>query len=185
MSKHLLILALAAMVLFGNCGSEDDEPTNNEGTPTISLDDLSRGQGSIAVSGNESFNYDGIVVGANLRGTINDKTYNILRITVPSDEAGDNRSLSLTFYIPTALDQTVPPNGNITITSDDASLDETYASCFVIGENDTYNSLSTSVGTVTVSNSSTASNSFGAFFEVENLNSFDDNELDARGAFKF
>ena len=52
MSKHLLIIALAVMAFFSHCGSDDDEPTtdggNGSGT-TISLDNLSRGQGGAIV----------------------------------------------------------------------------------------------------------------------------------------
>lgn len=185
MSKHLLIMALAAMTFFSNCGSDDDEPGTDGGGNTISLGDLSRGQGGAIVSGNESFTIEGSVVGANLTATINGNSYNVNRVTIQTGQANDNRSVSLTFYIPTSLDQRIPPNGNITVGADDAALAQTYVSFFVVGEDDTYNSLSSTQGTVTVSNSSVTDNAFEVVFDVENLSSFDDTAVNVAGALKF
>ncbi|MEO1254754.1 MAG: hypothetical protein AAFY41_07710, partial [Bacteroidota bacterium] len=162
-----------------------DEDEDIDSGVEVSLDNLSKGKGTVVVSGSESINIlDETVVVANLPTTVNGKSYNVNRATVGGTAAGDP-TVSIYFYIPESLNQTTPPNGTFQITTESAALDDTYVSIFVIGETDTYNSNSMSTGTVTVTNSSPSTFSFDVVFDGRNITSFDDGSVEVRGAFKF
>ena len=187
MENVKLITLLLPLLLLFSCGTGDEEMDMNmeSDDATVSLDDISFVRGKFIATGDEDFTIEGIVVGSFVNVSIEGKEYNVNSVTISSSAAGDSRAIRLSFYIPVSLDQTIPPNGTFEIDAPSAALDETFVDVFLVGDNDTYNSFSTTTGTVIVSGSSVANNMFDVVFNIQNLTSFDDLSADATGALKF
>ena len=193
-TKKLIFRALSLLfcvsVLFFSvsCGSEENEGEMTPEAATITLADINRGEGAVNVSGDEQFSLttDGTLVASPLSATINGKDYEILRLSLTDQVGSENLSVSLSFYIPDALNRTSPPDGTYTATTEGAALDETYVEIFVIGADDSYNTFSLSTGTVTVLNTDSEEfpYKFDIEFDVQNLKSFDDLTVDVQGVIK-
>ncbi|MGB3183479.1 MAG: hypothetical protein WBB45_18970 [Cyclobacteriaceae bacterium] len=181
MKKINFLYLLFSLFILAACGdSEDVDPD----TPiTVSLADLSRGEGMAIVSGDESVTIDAGIVGANINKSVNGKSYFMNRVTIGDTGVGEPKTV-LYFYIPTSEGRTIPADGTYSVTTGAASLDQTYVAVDVFA-NDSYNSLDTTTGSVVISNASTANNSFDATFTVGNLRSFDDNVVEVSGAFRY
>ena len=184
MSKILKLMTILFMSFALVCCGDDEEEEMNAGEGAdFSLGNLSRGKAALSVSGAESFEFDNAtVVGSNVQVTIEGKEYNVL--TIVMGESGNSQQLvSIGFYVP-ASDGTLPNNGNVPITFQLAAEDNTYAAVSIIGS-DIYDSNTATSGSITISNSSSANNSFDAVFDLENISSFSDTSVDLEGAFRF
>ncbi len=189
MNKAINFIYLLLLVTIISCGDDDGDEAVPGAAATISLADLKRGEGMINVSGNETFTLStgGTLVASPLTATINGKDYEVFRVTLSDLIESNSLSVSLSFYIPTSLNRSSPPNGTFIATTEGAALDETYVEIFVIGADEGYNTFTASTGTVTVSN--TTSTEFPYVFDIEfdvkNLTSFDDLTVDVQGAMKW
>ena len=186
--NYLFVFFLTTSVsILISCGGDEDDDIEDleEQIEGVSLDDVSFGRGKAVVTGDEDLTIDGIVVGSNLSSTIEGKEYAVNSVTISSNNGGNPIAIRLSFYIPASLGQTIPPNGTFEVDAASAALDETFVDVFLTGENDTYSSLSTTMGSVTVSGSSVSDNTFDVEFDIQNLTSFDDLSTNAQGALKF
>lgn len=181
MRKINFLYLLIIVFCFTACGDEE-EVTPDTPDGTVSLSDLSRGQGKAVVSGDETLTIDGNVVGANLSSTVNGKSYFVNRISVGNTAAGEPKTVFY-FYIPTTENRYIPADGTYSITMEGAALDEIYVAVNVLAD-DTYTSLTTTTGSVVISNADASAFSFDATFTVGNLRSFDDNVVEVTGAFR-
>ncbi|MEL6560994.1 MAG: hypothetical protein AAFQ94_22565 [Bacteroidota bacterium] len=179
MRKYLLTFILAATTCFTGCG--DDESTTPEDNG--SGGNIEKGTGTLEVSNNETFTISGPVDVEIRKSDLNGRIFDLCQVTIRSDQSDDDRRVRFFFYQPEALNQTIPTNGDVTISSQFNNLDEPYVSVFVAGEDETYISFSTSTGNITVSNSSSTENTFDVSFEVGNLTSFDNEVIEIKGAF--
>lgn len=179
MHKYLLIFILAVTWSLTGCG--DDESTMPEDNGSDGS--IEKGTGTLEVSNNETFTISGPVDVEIRKSDLNGRIFDLCQVTIRSDQPDDDRRVRFFFYQPEALNQTIPADGDATISSQFNTLDEPYVSVFVAGEDETYISFSTSTGNVTVSNSSSADNTFDVSFEVGNLTSFDNEVIEIKGAF--
>lgn len=176
----LITVLLTSSILF-SCGGDEEEMEVDMG---ISSGDLSRGQATLNVSGDETFEFENAtVVGSTAPVEVEGKEYTFLSIVM--GESGNSQQLvSIGFFIPEGQG-TLPQNGNIPITFQLAAEDNTYAAVSIVGASDIYDSNTASTGILTISNSTEGSNSFEATFEIENISSFSDTSVDLEGAFKY
>ncbi|MEL7148951.1 MAG: hypothetical protein AAFO69_21430 [Bacteroidota bacterium] len=185
MARYFYCIVLAFTCFCTSCGG-DDGSTARQFTGPITFDQLERGTAHAEVSGNEDFAITGYV-GANnsLIANFDGKEYVVLFVEINSFEPSESKRVSFKFFIPRALEQGIPNNGEIPIASESSALDETYATVFIAGGSTSYASSEMTTGVLTITNSSLEEVVFDMEFDLENITSGSGGSVDMNGVMKF
>jgi len=179
-------LLCCLILLLASCDDEEEVTSQDDDQDEVIDMDVSERVANITVTGDVEFSFENTEIQTDSGPISSDEIdYTLVRVFVFDNNTNPGQSVSFGFYMPDG-EGSIPSNGEIPVLMFDAADENTYASVNVTANAKLYDSIEETVGTITITNSSEATNSFDAEFELQNVFSFlDSTTVEVSGSFSF